>query len=212
MGTGVEVWGPLLLAAGGTAVQMRAADKTEQAQKRALLRGIEQESAIQDKANDRTQDFVEDTFDPATRNANYEAQATKQEQSFGQLLAKQAEQGQGEITPATSGAVSDSYTRSKAGATAQAAERARQLSKLLARGGASGNLRGEEALGGADYSSDMMGYGVESRLNQNRTNNAFGAAGNKGNDLALLGGLLSGSAGTIAGLGKAKKPVTTTEG
>lgn len=197
MGTGVEIWGPALLAAGGTAVQMRAANQAEQAQKRAVLRGIEQESEIQDKANDRTQDFVKDTFDPAARNANYETQATKQEQSFGELLAKQASQGQGEITPATAGAVSDSYTRSKADATAQAAERARTLSKLLARGGASGSLRGEEALTGADYSSDMMGYGVESRLNKNRTGARFDAAGNSGNDLALLGGLLSGSAGAI---------------
>lgn len=209
MGTGVEVWGPALLAAGGTAVQMRAANQAEQAQKRAVLRGIEQESEIQDKANDRTQDFVKDTFDPAARNANYETQATKQEQSFGELLAKQAAQGQGEITPATAGAVSDSYTRSKADATAQAAERARTLSKLLARGGASGNLRGEEALTGADYSSDMMGYGVESRLNQNRTRNAYGVAGSSGNDLALLGGLLSGSGRSI---GRVRNDPATTGG
>lgn len=188
--------------AGGTGMQMRAANQAESAQKRAVLRGIEQEAGIQDKANDRTKDFVEDTFDPTTRNANYEAQATKQEQSLGQLLATQAAQGQGGITPATAGDVSDSYTRRKAEATASAADRARTLTRLLARGGASGNLRGEEALTGADYSSDMMGYGVDSRLNKNRTDVNYGFAGNKGNDLALLGGLLSGSAGMIAAGGK----------
>lgn len=203
MCTGFEI-AALGALAGGTALQVSSANQAERAQKRALLRGIEQESAIQDKANDRTKDYVEDTFDPTARNANYEAQATKQEQSFGELLAKQAAQGEGAITPATAGAVSDSYTRSKADATAKAAERSRQLSKLLARGGASGNLRGEEALTGADYSSDMMGYGVESRLNKNRTGSNFDVAGGAGNDLALLGGLLSGSAGLIAGGGKKK--------
>lgn len=201
MCTGFEI-AALGALAGGTALQVSSANQAERAQKRALLRGIEQESAIQDKANDRTKDYVEDTFDPTARNANYEAQATKQEQSFGELLAKQAAQGQGEITPATAGAVSDSYTRSKADATAQAADRARTLSRLLARGGASGNLRGEEALTGADYSSDMMGYGVESRLGRGRTSAAYGAAGNSGNDLALLGGLLSGSSGVIGSMGK----------
>lgn len=193
-------------AIGGTALSANAASQAQRAQKRALLRGIEQESAIQDKANDRTKDYVEDTFDPTTRNANYEAQATKQEQSFGDLLAKQATLGQGEITPATAGAVSDAYTRSKADATAQAADRARTLSKLLARGGASGNLRGEEALTGADYSSDMLGLGVESRLNQGRTKNAYGIAGNSGNDLALLGGLLTGTGRSI---GRVRNDPTT---
>lgn len=207
MGTGIEVWGPALLAAGGTAVQMRAANQAEQSQKRALLRGIEQESATQDKANDRTKSFVEDTFDPTTRNANYEAEAAKQEQNLGQLLAAQASQGQGGITPATAGAVSDTYTQKKAEATATAADRARTLTRLLARGSAGANLRGEEALTGADYSSDMLGLGLESRLNKGRTNAAYGMAGNSGNDLALLGGLLSGSAGSI-NFGK-KTPVKT---
>lgn len=191
----------LAVSAAGTGASMMAAQEQAAAQKRAMRQGMEEERRIQNKANDRTQEYVKDTFDPTNRAANYEQQAAKQEQSFGELLAKQAIDGQGAINDATAGAVSDTYTRAKAQAEAGAAERARTLSRLMARSGATGGLYGQEAMTGADYASDMMGYGVDSRLNSNRTNARYGAAGSKGQGLALLGGLMSGAAGSM-GTGK----------
>lgn len=201
----------LALAAGGTAVSMSASQRAERERKQALLTGINEEAGIQDRANKRTDRYVEETFDPTKRLANYETEAATKEASLGELLAKQAAAGQGEITASTTGALSDAYTRQKASATAASTAKSRTLAKLLSRSGAAGGLYGNEALKGADYSSDMLGFGTESAMNRNMTNVNAGAAGSAGNDLALLGGLLSGSAGIAAGVGRRTPAVATTE-
>lgn len=203
MCTGIE---PYLVAsavasAGGTVLSMNAAAKQDRERKQALLQGIEEQSAIQDKANARTDEFVKDTYDPTKRAANYEAEAAKTEKSLGELLSSQAASGQGGITDSTTGAVSDAYTRQKAHSTAAAADRSRTLSRLLSRGGAAGGLFGSEALKGADYSSDMLGFGVDSQLAKNRAGVRAGAANSAGNGMALLGGLLSGAGTVLGGMG-----------
>lgn len=198
-----------LASVAGTGISMMGAQEARDKQQRALMQGLEEDAAIQDRANDRTSEFVQDTFDPTTRAANYEAEAAKTEKSFGELLAKQATEGQGEINDSTAGALSDTYTREKAKSTAAAADRTRNLSRLLARGGATGGLFDNEAMKGADYSSDMMGFGVDSRMNKGLTDARFGAAGNAGGGMALLGGLLSGGAGAMGGM---KKPAPNSLG
>lgn len=191
MGTGTEaVWVPAVLSAVGTAATVSASEKAASERKRAIMQGVEEEAAVQDKSNARTNEFVQQTFAPTTRTANYEAEAGKAEKSFGELLASQAGQGQGEINPATTGAVSNEYLRSKASSTAQAAERARTLSRLMARGGATGGMMGRESLAGSDYASDMLGFGAQSRTAQRGTGVRLGQASNAGQDMALLGGLL----------------------
>ncbi len=188
-----------------------AAEKQESARKRAINQGLEAEGQIQKKANLRTNDFVQDNFDPTNRAANYETQAANQEKSFGELLAKQSSLGQGEINDSTAGALSDEYVRGKAKATADTQQRTRDLSRLLSRQGAVGGLANQDAMAGGDYSSDMMGFGVDQRLNNNLTNVKFGSAGSKGGELSLLGGLLSGSAGVVGGA-KRKYDSTRTPG
>lgn len=195
--------------AGGTALQMNAAAKQDRARKQAALQGLEDQAAIQDKANARTDQYVQDTYDPTKRMANYEAEANKTEKSLGELLAAQAASGQGAITDSTTGAVSDAYTQQKARSTADAADRSRTLSRLLARGGAGANLFGSESLKGADYSSDMMGYGVDSRLANNRARVRADAANSAGSGMALLGGLLSTAGTAVGGMGGKAMPNTT---
>lgn len=182
----------------GTGASISAQQEAAQDKKRTLLQGIEGEEKIQKQSNQLTDEYVKDTFDPTTRNANYETRATDREKALGDLLATQSASGQGGVNAAATGALSDSYTKAKASATATSADKARNLSRLLARSSASGNLLGQEALAGADYSSDMMGLNQQSQLNSRLTNSRYGAAGNSGSSLALLGGLLSG-AGSLAG-------------
>lgn len=200
MCTGFEM-AALAAAAGGTYASISASQRAADAQQRALMQGIEQQEVIQDRANDRTTKYVDDTFDPTKRAANYEAEAAKAEQSFGDLLTKQAAAGEGDINASTTGALSDAYTQAKAQSTADAAQRSRTLSKLMSRQGATGGLFSSEALKGADYSSDMLGFGAQSAMNRNATNVKAGQAGQAGAGLAMLGGLLSGSSGVIAGMG-----------
>lgn len=181
------------IAAAGAGLSYMSAEEAADEQKRALLQGIEHEHQTQEKANAATQDYVKETFDPTKRQENYEAGATKNEEALGQLLAKQSELGQGGVNDATTGAVSDSYTRAKAQSTADQATKARNSARLLSRAGGSGSLFGNEAIAGADYASDMLGFGVDSRPNQNATNVRAGR------NLALLGGLLSGAGRAYAG-------------
>lgn len=208
MCTGAEA-AVLVASVAGTALSADASAKADADRKRALVQGVEEEAKIQDKANLATNDYVKETYDPTKRAQNYETQATDREAALGSLLAKQSEGGKGDITPATSGALSDTYTQAKAGATADSAQRARTLTKLLSRSGATGGLFGQEALTGADYASDVLGLGVNSKLNANLTNSRYNAAGNSGNNLALLGGLLSGAGRAYGGTVKPAQPTTT---
>lgn len=206
MGTGAEIaaYAAMAASAAGAGATYMSAQEQADARQRATNQGIESQADISHKSADMTKNYVGDTFDPTTRAANYEGVATTKEKSFGDLLAKQATDGQGGITDATTGAVSDAYTRSKATATADASQRARTLSRLLSRGGANAGLFSREALTGADYSSDMLGLGTDSQLAKNRTQVGYDAAGREGSGLALLGGLLSGSSGAVASIGKKK--------
>jgi hypothetical protein len=183
----------------GTGAGYMSAEKADEERKRALMQGIEGDAEVQDKANAATQEYVTETFDPTKRAENYEAGVSKNEDALGQLLAKQSELGQGDVTSGTTGAVSDTYTRAKAQATADQASKARNTARLLSRAGGAGSLFGNEAITGADYASDMLGFGVDQRLNANRTNARYGAAGSSGSDLALLGGLLSGAGQAYGG-------------
>lgn len=198
MCTGVEA-APIIIAALGTGASYMAAEQADKERKQALIQGIEQDEKIQDKANLATQDYVQETFDPTKRQENYETAAGDTERALGQLLSKQSDLGQGDVSAATSGAVSADYTRAKAKSAADAATKARSTAKLLSRGGALGNLFGNEAMTGADYASDMLGFGADSRMNSSLTNARYGQAGGAGRDLALLGGLLSGASTAYGG-------------
>lgn len=184
---------PYALAAASAYASYSSAERAAEERKNAAVAGAEEEARIQDKANEATQDFVTETFDPTTRAANYEGEAASREKALGDLLASQSDQGMGEVSSATTGNLSDTYARSRAGATAATAQKARNQAKLLSRAGATGGLFGREAITGADYASDMLGFGVDSRLNQNRTGIRYGAADGAGRNLALLGGLLAGA-------------------
>jgi hypothetical protein len=201
MCTGFEI-AALAAAAGGTALSVTGAQQAAREKQRTLIQGIDEQSSIQKKANDRTDEFVTDTYTPDARMQNYEMEAATGEKTLGNLLSAQAATGQGDITGATTGAVSDAYTRQKAKTTAATTQSSRNLAKLMARSGAAGGLARNEATAGSDYSSDLLGYGAESKMAQNGTNVALGQAGSGGGGLALLGGLLSGSAGMIGGMGK----------
>src|SRR6218665_1244417 len=194
MCTGVE----LALLAAGTGAQFVAQNQRERATQRAINQGAEQESQIQQRANKATQDYVQETFDPTTRAQNYETEATTREQTLGDLLAKQPNQ---EVSAGTGGAVSDDYTRRRAQATADAADRARSTARLLARGGATGSLFGKEAIGAGDYTSGLLGFNVDSRMNRNLTDARVRGAQNKGQGLATLGSLLQGAALAGGGAG-----------
>lgn len=174
----------------GTGTSIYSADQEASDRRRAAALGAENEAAIQDKANATTQDYVKETFDPTQRAENYETEAGSREKALGDLLAKQGELGQGGVNNATTGALSDTYTQAKATATANSAQKARNSARLLARAGGAGGLFGNEALSGADYASEMLGLGVDSALNRTATNARYN---NSGNNLALLGGLLSGA-------------------
>lgn len=198
-------WVPLVVSALGAGASYMSAEKADAERKRALLRGIESDEAIQDKANAETGEYVKDTFDPTTRAENYETGVSKNEEALGQLLSKQAELGRGDVNAGTAGAVSDTYVRARARATADQATKARTSARLLSRAGGAGSLFGDEALAGADYASNMLGFGVDQRLNMNRTQADYGAA-NGGNNLALLGGLLSGASRAYGGTTTQPKP------
>lgn len=198
-------WVPLVISAIGAGASYMSAEKADEARKRALMQGIEAEDKIQEKANAATEDYVRETFGTG-RQENYEAGAKQGEEALGQLLSKQAELGQGDVTAGTTGAVSSTYTRAKAKAAADQATKARNTARLLSRAGGAGTLFGNEAIAGADYASDMLGFGVDSRLNQNLTGSRYGAAGSAGRDLALLGGLLSGAGQAYGGSKAAQKP------
>lgn len=185
MCTGAEI--ALLASAAGAATTMVAQDQRDRATDRAIQQGAEEESKIQRRANNTTNDYVRETFTPETRTQNYEAQATKREQSLGDILA-QASEGQG---TAATGAVSSDYTRAKAAADANSSARASKSARLLARGGALGDLFGNEAIRGGDYASDMLGFNADSNMNRTLTNSNVRRAQRKGRELELLGGLMS---------------------
>lgn len=201
-----------VIAGAGTVASMSAAERADRERKRALVQGIEDEKAITKKSAERTSQYLAENFDPSKRAAAYEGEADKAEKSFGELLAEQAAQGQGEINPATTGAVSDTYTRERARATAGASERARQLSRLMARAGAGGGLAQQDAIRGADYSSDLLGFGVESQMAQRRANARYGGANAAGRDLALLGGLMTAGSMAAGSTGSGRAGTTTTSG
>ena len=199
MCTGAEA---ALLAASvaSTGLSVMSAQDEAADRRRAAALGAENEAAIQDKANERTQEYVKETFDPTARQANYEAEAGSREKALGDLLAKQGELGQGDVSSATTGALSDTYNTAKAAATNRSAAKAATTARLLARAGGAGGLFGNEALTGADYASDMLGFGVDSALNRTATGARYNNAG--GGNLALLGGLLSGAGQAYAGAQK----------
>jgi hypothetical protein len=197
MCTGAEA-AMLAASVAATGASYMSAEKADEERKRALMQGIEAEDKIQEKANAATEDYVKETFG-GDRQANYEAGAKQGEEALGQLLSKQAELGQGDVTAGTTGAVSSTYTRAKAQAAADQATKARNSARLLSRAGGAGTLFGNEAIAGADYASDMLGFGVDSRLNQGLTGARYGQAGGAGRNLALLGGLLSGAGRAYGG-------------
>jgi hypothetical protein len=203
MCTGAEV-AALALAAAGTATSVYSSDQAADDRRRAAALGAENEAAIQDKANEATKDYVTETFDPTKRAENYETEAGSREKALGDLLSKQSELGQGDVGTGATGAVSSTYGQARAAAAASSAQKARNSARLLARAGGAGGLFGNEAIRGADYASDMLGLGVDSALNRTATGARYGAAGNQ--NLALLGGLLSG-AGQAYG-GYTSKPKT----
>jgi hypothetical protein len=179
----------------GTVASVASNAQADRERRRAISAGMEEESRIQNKANTATKEYVEETYDPTQRLVNYEEEASGREKALGDLLAAQEASGEGAIDSATGGAVSDTYTQARARAAADAAKRSRTNSRLMARAGATGGLFGSEALVGSDYASDMLGFGVDSRLNQRRTNSQYGAA--SGGNLAALGGLLQAAGGIM---------------
>lgn len=185
-------------------LSMSAQQQAARQKQRALIQSIDEQSNIQTKANDRTDQYVTDTYTPQARMTSYESGATTAEKTLGDLLTSQAATGQGAITDATSGAVSNAYLRQKAATTAATTQDAREYAKLLARSGARAELARREASASTDYSSDMLGFGADSRMAQRSGEVASQLSGGAGDGLALLGGLLSGGAKGIGGLaGKA---------
>lgn len=191
MCTGAEIAGLAVAAAGSAASYMSAEDAADERRRAAAL-GAENEAKIQDKANEATKEYVTETFDPTKRAVNYENEAGSREKALGELLSAQSDLGQGDVSAATTGAVSGAYDTARANATDRSAQRAKNTARLLARAGGAGGLFGNEAIKGADYASDMLGFGVDSNLNRTLTGARYQNAGDGGN-LALLGGLLSGA-------------------
>lgn len=191
----------LAISAIGTGASYAGQQRADRERKRATMQGIEAETDAQKKTGLRTTQYLQETLDPTKRAANYETAAADQEANLGSLLADQASAGQGNVNSATAGAVSDTYTRARAQSTADQAVQARNMARLLARAGASGNLFGREAIAGADYSSDLMGIGAESAMSRRRAQNRYGAADNQGRNLQLIGGLLSGASSAVGSRG-----------
>jgi hypothetical protein len=196
MCTGVEIAG-LALAAGGSVLQANAADDAANNQQRIINQADEQTKKLNQQKQLITQDFADKTFNPATRDQNYENAATKHEGSLVDALLKANEgNGGGEVSNATEGTLSSDYTRARGTATANATEDILKRAKLMARNSAGGLMYNDEALKGGQLSSDIAG--VDSRINgvNRSTTNSLAMAGNKG---SLIGGLMSGFAPSATG-------------
>ena len=184
------------LAAGGTLLQAESASDAAKNQQRIINEAAEEAKKLDQQRQLITQNFTDKTFNPTTRNQNYESAATKQEDNLVEALLRANEgSGGGEVTNATQGTLSDDYTRARASATASSAEDILKRAKLMARNNAGGLLYNDEALKGGQLSSDIAG--VNSKINRvnKSAENSLAMAGNKG---SLIGGLMTGFA-PIAG-------------
>lgn len=196
MCTGAEIAG-LALAAGGSVLQYSAADDAEKNQQRIISQADEQTKRLNQQKQLITQNFTDKTFNPATRDKNYEDAATKREGSLVDALLKANEgNGGGEVSNATEGTLSSDYTRARGTATANATEDILKRAKLMARNSAGSLLYNDESLKGGQLSSDIAG--VDSRINgvNRSTTNRLAMAGNKG---SLVGGLMTGFAPAASG-------------
>lgn len=192
MCTGVGEVAAIALAVGGSVLQAKAADDAANKQQRIINQADEQTKNLNQQKQLITQDFADKTFNPATRDQNYENAATKHEGSLVDALLKANEgNGGGEVSNATEGTLSSDYTRARGTATANATEDILKRAKLMARNSAGGLMYNDEALKGGQLSSDIAGF--DSRVNGvNRSaNTSLAAAGNKG---SLIGGILTGAA------------------
>lgn len=188
MCTGVEIAG-LAMAAGGQLMQMNSANDAAEKQQRIINQAAEETSRLNTKKANTIQDFASNTYDPNTRNTNYENAATKNESSLVDALLSANDGKASEVAQGAEGKLSDDYTRAKAGATASATDDILKRARLMARNNAGSLMYGQEALKGGQLSSDigLINGSIDRTNNSARTQ--LGGVDNNG---SLAGGLLMG--------------------
>lgn len=192
MCTGAEIAG-LAIAIGGTYMSQQSAEEAANKQQSIINQAADENSRLQTKKSDTITNFADTNYDPTTRDKNYEAAATKNEDSLKDALLS-ASGGEGQIYTGTEGNLSSDYSRAKAKSTADATQDILNRTKLLARSNAGSLLFNDESLKGANLASDVMGINSAADRNNNSARVGAGSVRNNG---STLGGLLLAGSGAI---------------
>lgn len=196
MCTGAEIAG-LVIAGGGAYMQQQQAEDTANQQQKIINQAQDEQSRLNTKKADTITNFATETFNPTTRDQNYEKSATKNESLLKDALLSANGGEDGKVYAGTEGNVSNDYLRGKAKATADATQDILNRTKLLSRSNAVGNMYNDESLKGSQLASDILGINAAGR----RTANAAKAGlSNVKNNGSVLGGLLMAGSGAVPGI------------
>lgn len=206
MCTGLELTaGQSLLASAamsgvGLLMQQQAAEEANNERQSILNAAQDAESKLNEKKAATIEDFTQQVMAAPQRTARYEKAATTRE---GELTKALQDAGGGSVDSSGYGKVSEDYTRAKADATASAADDIMKRARASARTSAAGGMYDEESMLGGDLSSNVAGITSASNRNNRYTRSALGGVNDTG---SLVGGLLSGLAPSVGGMGKPAKP------
>lgn len=206
MGTGAELTvGQALLASAimtgaGTYMQYQSAEDANNERKSIMSAAQEAESKLNEKRAAEVENFAQQTLTAPDRAARYEKAATTREGDLVKAL-KDASSGEGDA--GGYGKVSEDFTRSKAASSVAAADDIMKRVRAASRTSAAGGMYDDEALLGSDMLSNVAG--ITSKINRegNYARTALAGVNNSG---SLVGGLMSGSAPLVAGMGRAPTP------
>jgi len=193
MCTGYEI-AALAMAAGGTVMQTQAAEDANNERQAILRAAQETESKLNEKKAATVEDFAQQVLTAPQRAARYEQAATTRE---GDLTKALQDAAGGDVNASGYGKVSEDYTRAKADATASAADDIMKRARAAARTSAAGGMYDEESLLGGDLASNVAGLTSTSKRNARYASSAYNGVNDSG---SLVGGLLTGASGSVAGM------------
>ena len=204
MCTGVELTvGQALMAsaavsAAGAYMQAQAAEDANN-ERQAILRAAQESDAkLNEQRASKVENFAQDNLAVPVRLQRYDKAATTRE---GELTKALQDANGGSVNSGGYGKVSEDYTRKNAEETVAAANDIMRRAKADARSSASGGMFAQEASLGGDLSSSIAGITSQMNRNDRYARTALKGVNDSG---SLVGGLLSGASGAVAGMGKKK--------
>lgn len=198
----------LIISAAGAAVQYKNQSDASKRQSKAIDRANARDDAYQEKSLDLVSNNLQQ-YDPENRLEKQDEVEQNSVASFTDYLNKARDKGRGEISDATQGRVSETYTAEKAKRNVAEAGQATKVASLMAKLRAPSDLRTGEGYENANYAS-QVGINADNRRSMaGASQTDIQKAGELSPGMGLVGAALQG-AGSAYGA-SAAGPAANTE-